>query len=101
MMQDVGSWHAEFNEVVAEVRDKLLALAGVSQAEGYECILIQGSGTFGLEAVVGSGVPRGTRLLVAINGAYGERIARIAERLAVETVRLRYAERDQPRAEDI
>ncbi|MEX0682054.1 MAG: 2-aminoethylphosphonate--pyruvate transaminase [Dehalococcoidia bacterium] len=101
MMRDAGSWHWEFNEMVARVRQKLLAVAGVSRDDGYECILLQGSGTYGLEAVVGSGVPRGAKFLVAINGAYGERIARIAEVLGVETVALRYREHELPSAGEV
>lgn len=101
MLHDAGSWHADFNAVVARVRDQLLKLAGVSREDGYECILMQGSGTFGLEAVVGSSVPRGKKLLVAVNGAYGARIAKIAEVLGIEAVVLTYPEHEQPRAEDV
>jgi 2-aminoethylphosphonate-pyruvate transaminase len=101
MLHDAGSWHADFNAVVARVRDQLLALLGVAREDGYECILMQGSGTFGLEAVVGSCVPRGKKLLVAVNGAYGERIGRIAEVLGIDTVVLKYAEHEQPRVDDL
>jgi len=51
MLRDVGSWDREFSEVVAGVRQSLLAVAGVDQQQGYEAVLMQGSGSFGLEAM--------------------------------------------------
>ena len=47
MLRDAGSWHFEFNAVVASVRDRILRLAGLSREAGFEAILLQGSGTFG------------------------------------------------------
>ena len=47
MLHDPGSWHYEFNDVVKAVRQELLELAGLSREDGYEAILMQGSGTFG------------------------------------------------------
>ena len=52
MLRDVGSREAEFIETVRRVRRTLLDLAGVSTEKGYEAVLVQGSGTFGIEAVV-------------------------------------------------
>lgn len=71
MLHDAGSWHWEFNGLVKSVRDRLLALAGVGT--GWEAILLQGSGTFGVEAVLASVVPPQGKVLVLANGAYGER----------------------------
>ena len=59
MLRDVGTWDREFSAVVATIRQSLLAVAGVSQAQGYEAVLMQGSGSFGLEAVVTSVIPPG------------------------------------------
>jgi 2-aminoethylphosphonate-pyruvate transaminase len=95
MMRDAGSWHWEFNEIVARVRDELLRVAGVAREDGYETVLLQGSGTYALEAVVGSAVPRGARFLVAVNGAYGARIVRMAEVLGIETIALTCAEEER------
>ena len=92
MLQDVGSRDTAFIETVRRIRHRLLALAGVSQERGYEAILMQGSGTFGLEAVVSSTVPRAGRILVVVNGAYGERIVKMTHMLGIDTRVLRYAE---------
>ncbi len=51
MLHDAGSWHFEFNAVVRQVREQLLAVAGLGSQTGHEVILLQGSGTFGVEAV--------------------------------------------------
>ncbi len=85
MLRDVGSRDAEFIGAVREIRAALLELAG--SPSGYECVLMQGSGTFALESVISSAIPRDGRLLVLINGAYGRRIAQIARvhSIAVET----------------
>ena len=42
MLHDAGSWHWEFNTLVAEVRQAILALGGVSRETGWEAILMQG-----------------------------------------------------------
>jgi 2-aminoethylphosphonate-pyruvate transaminase len=92
MLRDAGSWHVEFNDLVRSVRERLLALAGVSQAGGYEAVLMQGSGTFGVEAAVTSAVPRDGKLLAVVNGAYGKRIVAMARQAGIATEVLRYPE---------
>ncbi len=76
MLRDVGSRDAEFIAAVREIRAALLQLAG--SPRDYDCVLMQGSGTFALESVISSAIPRDGRLLVLVNGAYGRRIAQIA-----------------------
>jgi 2-aminoethylphosphonate-pyruvate transaminase len=44
---------------------------------------MQGSGTFAVESVLSSVIPRSGKLLVAINGAYGYRMAKIAKVLGI------------------
>lgn len=78
MLQDMGSRDYGFMQAVKEIRSQLLTLAGVSEKEGYECTLTQGSGTFGVESVISSVVGKDDVLLVLANGAYGERIAKMA-----------------------
>jgi 2-aminoethylphosphonate-pyruvate transaminase len=101
MLRDLGSRDAEFISVVAEVRRRLLEVGGVSKEQGYEAILVQGSGTFGLEAVVSSVIPRDGLLLVVANGAYGERIARIARVHETATEVLSWPEDELPSPEKV
>ena len=96
MLHDAGSWHFEFNTLVRKIRERLLALAGLSTEEGYEAILMQGSGTFGVEAVFASTVPPNGRVLVLANGAYGERIAQMLHLLRIQHQVLRCAEDATP-----
>jgi 2-aminoethylphosphonate-pyruvate transaminase len=92
MLVDVGSRDDTFIAVVRDIRQQLLHLAEVSQESGYEAILIQGSGTFGVEAVLSCAIPPQGKLLILINGAYGERMQRIATRHQLATTVLRWAE---------
>ena len=101
MQRDVGSRDSEFIKTVAEIRDELLRIAGVSKESGYEAVLLQGSGTFGIEAVLSSVVPPDGRLLVLANGAYGERMVQIAERLKIDVRVQRWREDQSPDASTV
>jgi 2-aminoethylphosphonate-pyruvate transaminase len=92
MLHDAGSWHGEFNSLVASIRQRLLALAGVSQREGWEAILLQGSGTFGVEAVFQTCVPAEGKVAVLANGAYGERMGQMLQHARINHVIIRSAE---------
>src|SRR5690242_1281994 len=96
MLHDAGSWHFEFNQIVAEIREKLLTLAGVSREDGFEAILMQGSGTFGVEAVLATIIPPQGKLLVLSNGAYGERMLQVAACLKIDASALRTPENETP-----
>jgi 2-aminoethylphosphonate-pyruvate transaminase len=95
MLRDLGSRDDEFISTVDGIRSELLRLAGVSRDSGWEAVLMQGSGTFAIESVISSVVPPNGKLLVAVNGAYGERAAQIAAVHGIETIPLRSSE-DQP-----
>ena len=80
MLADWGSRDIEFKGYVKHIRRELLRLAGCDAS--YECVIIQGSGTFAIEAALGSLAPRKRKkTLVVANGAYGERAAQILEKL--------------------
>src|SRR6185369_6988533 len=95
MLRDAGSWHFEFNALVKRLRDEILTLAGLSREAGYECILLQGSGTFGVESVFATCIPPHGKVAVLANGAYGERMAMMLQHAKIEHVVLRNAE-DSP-----
>ena len=80
MLADWGSRDVEFRKVVLDIRRELLRIAGCDDT--YECVIMQGSGTFAIEAALGSLAPqRRKKTLVVANGAYGERAANILEKL--------------------
>ena len=84
MLRDAGSRDTDFLAVVRDIRERLLAIGGAASS-GYECVLMQGSGTFAIESVISSAIPRQGRLLVLVNGAYGRRIAQMARIHGIET----------------
>jgi 2-aminoethylphosphonate-pyruvate transaminase len=80
MLRDWGSWDDDFRAMTRDMRRRLLALIGPG-AEAYDCVPIQGSGSYCVEAMLGSFVPRDGKVLVLANGAYGLRAARTMEYL--------------------
>lgn len=81
MLKDWGSWDDDFRAMTRTLRARLLGMVGPG-AENYDCVPIQGSGSFAVEAMLGSFVPRdGAKVLVLANGAYGLRAAQTMEYL--------------------
>lgn len=77
MLRDWGSRDGEFIAMNRRIRDRLLALAGATGT--HVCVPVQGSGTFAIEATIGTLLPRDGKLLVLVNGAYGMRMVRITQ----------------------
>jgi 2-aminoethylphosphonate-pyruvate transaminase len=77
MLFDHCTWDDDYKKITQDIRRRLLKLAHVSE-ETYTCVLMQGSGTFGVESVLTSAIGPNDCLLIAANGAYGERMADIA-----------------------
>ncbi len=100
MMRDVGSRDTEFIALVRDIRRRLVVLGGASETE-YTAVLMQGSGTFGVEAVLSSVIPADGKLLIVSNGAYGERIVQMARILNLQYVCLRIAEDAAPQAAEV
>ncbi|AYF49616.1 2-aminoethylphosphonate--pyruvate transaminase [Pseudomonas fluorescens] len=93
MMVDWGSWDDRFNALTASVCSQLLAI--LHGTDSHHCVPLQGSGTFAVEAAIGTLVPRDGKVLVLINGAYGKRLAKICEVLGRDFSTFETAE-DQP-----
>lgn len=99
--RDVGSRDTKFLTCVAAIRENLLHLAHAPPLD-YSSVLVPGSGTSGIESVLCSSVnPRTDRLLIAVNGAYGERMATIARGWGMPHVVLRKSERRPITAADV
>jgi 2-aminoethylphosphonate-pyruvate transaminase len=81
MQRDMGSRDESFIQIVRDIRKTLLGIAGAGA--DFTTVLMQGSGTFAIEAAVGSLIPADGKLLVLVNGAYGRRIVTIAQRLGI------------------
>ncbi|MDM8165199.1 2-aminoethylphosphonate--pyruvate transaminase [Roseovarius sp.] len=76
MLRDWGSWDGDFRAMTAEMRKRLVAMLGTG-GDACDCVPMQGSGTFAVEAMLGSLVPRDGKALVLANGAYGKRSAEV------------------------
>lgn len=100
MLRDLGSRDSAFVNLVRDVRQRLLALAGVV-APDYECVIMQGSGTYSVEAVISSAVSAQGKLLAISNGAYGQRIIQIAKVHKIDATILTYPEDAKPTAADV
>ena len=81
MMQDWCTWDDDYKEIVQGIRRELVSLATCEP--GYTAVLMQGSGTFGVESVLTSAVPPNGKLLVLANGVYGQRMVRIARKAGI------------------
>ncbi|MEX7539441.1 2-aminoethylphosphonate aminotransferase, partial [Providencia rettgeri] len=64
----------EFAELQSTVRSRLLGVYDLDPLR-WTSVLLAGSGTAAVEAMLTSMVPRHGRLLVLENGVYGERLA--------------------------
>ncbi len=92
MLRDYCTWDDDYNSIVTDIRRQLVTLAQGDGDDAYTAVLMQGSGTFSVEATIGSIVPRDGKLLVVNNGAYGARMTAIARRLAIPLVELELSE---------
>ncbi len=77
MLHDYGSRDKTFIELNARVLERLLAI--VKGEDTHVTVPLQGSGTFVVEAMMGTFVPADGKILILVNGAYGHRIAKICD----------------------
>ena len=99
MLRDWGSWDVDFNNITGRIRERLLQIAHATDT--HECVPLQGSGTFAVEAAIGTLVPRTGHVLVPQNGAYCQRIARICRILGRGLTTIDYAENAPVAAADV
>src|SRR5215469_3426975 len=93
MLHDWGSRDQTFIAINRRMRERLVELAG---GEGtHVCVPMQGSGTFAVEAMLGSFLPATGKLLILVNGAYGKRMVRICDYYRRAHAMLEWAE-DRP-----
>jgi 2-aminoethylphosphonate-pyruvate transaminase len=100
MLRDWGSWDADFNRITAEIRQGLLAMAGVHD-DSYACVPLQGSGTFAVEAALATAIARDGKALVLMNGAYGKRATQILDYLGRDYIALDKGDYLPPQPEEV
>jgi 2-aminoethylphosphonate-pyruvate transaminase len=77
MLHDWGSRDQAFIDINRAVLDRVRDI--VRGGEDFVTVPMQGSGTFAVEAMLTTFVPRNGEVMLLINGAYGERARRICE----------------------
>lgn len=99
MLQDWGSWDGEFRAMTAALCQRLIAL--VDGESSHVCVPMQGSGTFAVEATLATLIPKQGKLLILMNGAYGQRMGRIMDYLGRDYVALDKGDYAPPRAHEV
>ncbi|MBL4739970.1 MAG: 2-aminoethylphosphonate--pyruvate transaminase [Sneathiella sp.] len=99
MLRDWGSWDDDFKAVTAEIRARLIAMCG-GEAD-YDCVPMQGSGTFSVEAALASFIPKDGKALILMNGAYGQRSAKILDYIGRDYVILDKGDYLPPMPEEV
>jgi 2-aminoethylphosphonate-pyruvate transaminase len=99
MLHDWGSWDSDFNKITAEVRQRLLAVANAQAT--HVCIPVQGSGSFAVEATLGTIVPKDGKVLVLMNGAYGQRMGKTLSYMGRAFVALDKGDYEPPRGYEV
>ena len=100
MLTDRCTWDDEYKQITQKIRGQLLAVAGVPSTE-YTAILLQGSGSFGVEAVLATAIGRKDKCLIVTNGAYGERMITMAIYLGLPHIVHEVAYSAAPEVQDI
>jgi 2-aminoethylphosphonate-pyruvate transaminase len=107
MLTDYSTWDVDYNAIVTRVREGIVRLATEPPgpplvrrdgrtSDRYTCTLVQGSGTFAVEATIGSTVAADGKILIVNNGAYGKRMVETAARLRIDCFELAHEETDPP-----
>ncbi|WP_421161023.1 2-aminoethylphosphonate--pyruvate transaminase [Aeromonas dhakensis] len=98
MLQDSCTWDADYNQGVVEpIRRELVRLATTPEYESdYSAVLLQGSGSYVVESVLGSAIGADECLLIINNGAYGARMGEMARCLGLRHHELDCGETSRP-----
>ncbi|WP_324011266.1 2-aminoethylphosphonate--pyruvate transaminase [Aeromonas hydrophila] len=98
MLQDSCTWDADYNQGVVEpIRRELVRLAtGPEYESDYSAVLLQGSGSYMVESVLGSAIGADECLLIINNGAYGARMGEMARCLGLRHHELDCGETTRP-----
>lgn len=94
MLRDWGSRDKAFIAINTEMRGRLLSI--INGQSDYACVPLQGSGTFAVEAMLATLIPRDGKTLLLINGAYGRRMAKILDYLGRAYITYETAEDEPP-----
>ena len=86
MLRDWCTWDADYNEDIVQNIRRRLAVLATANWDDYSTVLMQGSGSFSVEATLGTAVPRDGKILIITNGAYGDRMVEMAKVMGLNYV---------------
>jgi len=84
MLHDWGSRDQQFIDLNQSIRDSLVKL--IEGKNTYQCVPMQGSGTFAVESMISSLTTKDSNILILINGAYGQRMKKMCDYLNRNTI---------------
>ena len=94
IVPDICPRENEFCEIMNSIKNDLPKV--VNGGQSYTSVMFASSGTGGVEAAITSAIPEGGAILVIDNGAYGARMASIAEAYKIPTIIYKLAYGDYP-----
>ncbi len=100
MLRDWGSRDEGFRAMTENMRHQLVSMINDSNSE-FDCVPVQGSGTFAVEAMLASLLPRDSKTLVLVNGVYGKRIVEILDYLGRDHTAINKGDYLPPRAGEV
>ena len=92
MLHDWGSRDSKFIDLNHSIRESLINL--IDGQNLYQCVPMQGSGTFAVESMISSLTSKNSKILILINGAYGERMKKMCSYLNRECINYTVAEHE-------
>jgi 2-aminoethylphosphonate-pyruvate transaminase len=104
MLIDYGSRDQNFIDIIQSIRNTITKIACYqsNDIDNYNTILMQGSGTFGVESVLNSCIPKknlnqeeNNKLLVITNGSYGDRLYNISKKLNINVDLLKFVDNQE------
>ena len=79
MLHDWGSRDTKFIDLNHSINESLVKL--IKGQNEYQCVPMQGSGTFAVESMISSLTSKDSKILILINGSYGERMKKMCSYL--------------------
>jgi len=83
----IGHLDPKFQDLMEEIK---AALSRLFNAPDYACVPLPAPGTAGMEAAIMNLLEPGDRAVIAINGAFGGRMADMADRAGAEVIKVEF-----------
>ena len=99
MLHDWGSRDEKFIDLNQSILESLVKL--IDGENSYQCVPMQGSGTFAVESMISSLTPKNAKILILINGAYGHRMKKMCSYINRNSIVYEVKEHEQHKIDEI